>query len=125
MRYPAHFFRVFCTNSHRIRGLEDYFGQHMWYHIQPSNKILVSTLSLTQASSPFLPSPGLNASIDVFCSATSVEVSATNLCAKHALQDLALRELNNIEHIGQEGAEAYALPLVLDPLKSNVHKQCC
>jgi len=71
-----------------------------------------------------LPSTNLNASSDVFSSSASVEVNATHLCAKHTLQDLALRGLKLTSIIGQEAAEASALPLVLDPLKSNVHKQC-
>lgn len=57
-----------------------------------------------------MPSTNVNASRDVFSSSTSVEVSATHLCAKHTLQDLALRALN-ISRIGQEAAEAYAMPM--------------
>lgn len=42
-----------------------------------------------------MPSTNVNASSDVFSSLTSVEVSATHLCAKHTLQDLALRGLKS------------------------------
>lgn len=100
MNYPAVFFRVSCTRPQRMRALEDYSGHCMWYHIQPSNKIVVLIvhyhLSLALSTwRPLLPSSNLNASSDVFSSSTSVEVNTALLCAKHTLQDLALRTLHS------------------------------